>query len=764
VADRKRERVPRPRDNEPRRLDGPAGKPGWVASAPTPDYLAALRAGIEKAIETAGPDYGKALKELEEAVQRVPPFDLICFSSLYFLCVPAGTNPEFNRPEGIFQHHVELIQAVALRQPLADAKPEVPNQNGVGDVTAASTAVTDAFMILETARLAQAKGDAERRRKMALSSLRLYAAFVRGDAYHTVFKQGLLDLFGPLDDDLSDLRGVSAGALVRWWWAVSEVVDQRLQEHLASVQTAMALPVDDQWPDRIREVFPRLPAEPDGELMKQLASDAEQRRAFGMIAGDLNLYRVFGFTFDELRSLYPGDVDPDRLRAVLDAWSLTYGDTAGISLDRLLLENPVTSRPIVRLNDRLFLWSIPPAFHNSAFEMIERLIEDDEEFERNYLERRGAYLEQAVADALVAKFPGAKVMRNVYWTSPEDGKRYETDVLVLVDSTVLIAECKGGRLSAHSRKGKARPTREDIDDLLVRPGVQAMRLAALLERGHGEVALDTKDGETIVVDTSKVHQVVTVGTTLEPLAAMLPALREVVESGLTDEELEALSYNITVFDLKVILEILEHPSEVIHYFLRRGELEKGEFLSGEEADLLGFYLQTGFNLGEAEFSREHRMQASGLSDPIDVYYYSREAGLEPEKPRVQRTEWWEALLSSVERRALPRWTEIGRSLCNVAHEEQQEFEDAMHELRRSIANGERQPDDFVLFANGPEQRRDYFIGLIVPDNSAERAVMMSNTAKQAFGENDTIMRVFVIGWSPDPRPGPYATFAVVERS
>ncbi|MGH9198986.1 MAG: hypothetical protein ACRD1T_25070, partial [Acidimicrobiia bacterium] len=323
-----------------------------------------MRAGVEKAVETAGPDYGKALKELAEAVQRVPAFDLICFSSLYFLCVPAGTNPEFNRPEGIFQHHVELIQAVALRQPLANAKPEIPNQNGVGDVTAAATAVTDAFMILETARVGRAKGDLERRRKMALSSLRLYAAFVRGDAYHTVFKQGLLDLFGPLDDDLSNLLGVSASALVDWWWAASDAVERRLQEHLESVRTAMGLPIDEEWPDRIRGIFPRLPAEPDSDLMHQLASDPEQRRAFGMIAGDLNLYGVFGFTLDELRSLYPGEVDPDRLRAVLDAWSLTFGETAGISLDRLLLENPVTSRPIVRLNEQLYLWAIPSAFHN----------------------------------------------------------------------------------------------------------------------------------------------------------------------------------------------------------------------------------------------------------------------------------------------------------------------------------------------------------------------------------------------------------------
>jgi hypothetical protein len=120
------------------------GETGWVISAPTPEFQAALREGVDKAILTAGPDFGKALKNLEAAVRRVPAFDLICFNSLYFLSTVAGTNPEFDRPEGIFQHHVELMQAVALRQPIEEARPEVHNQQGVGDVTTAATAVLNA--------------------------------------------------------------------------------------------------------------------------------------------------------------------------------------------------------------------------------------------------------------------------------------------------------------------------------------------------------------------------------------------------------------------------------------------------------------------------------------------------------------------------------------------------------------------------------------------------------------------------------------------
>jgi hypothetical protein len=146
-------------DEQKEAEDQPAGEdgPGWVASAPTPEFLAALREGIDKAIQTAGPDFGDALKTLDAAVKRVPPRDLINFISLYYLSVAAGTNPEFDRPDGIFQNRVELIQAVALRQPLEDAKPEISNHDGVNDIAAAATALTNAFIVLETARIAKGK-------------------------------------------------------------------------------------------------------------------------------------------------------------------------------------------------------------------------------------------------------------------------------------------------------------------------------------------------------------------------------------------------------------------------------------------------------------------------------------------------------------------------------------------------------------------------------------------------------------------------------
>ena len=177
---------------------------------------------------------------------------------------------------------------------------------------------------------------------------------------------------------------------------------------------------------------------------------------------------------------------------------------------------------------------------------------------------------------------------------------------------------------------------------------------------------------------------------------------------------------------------------------------------------MGLYLVSGFNLGPAEFEGKHRMTAYGLSDPIDLYYYGRENNFEADKPSVDRTEWWDALLTKIEMRAVPRWTELGRTLCHVAKEDQEKFEQSLHDLRAQIAAGTRPPEDFVLFTNGPEQRRDHFIGLISDERGPAASARCEGVAKQVFANDENINRVTVIAWPSKPISAPYSFLGTLD--
>jgi hypothetical protein len=269
----------------------------------------------------------------------------------------------------------------------------------------------------------------------------------------------------------------------------------------------------------------------------------------------------------------------------------------------------------------------------------------------------------------------------------------------------------------------------------------------------------------VAIDASDVQASITIGVTLEPFAGLLPRIGEILESEFTNEGVDSLTHSLTLFDLLVVLEMLDHPSEKLHYFFRRSQLEMSQFIVGDETDMLGFYLLTGFNLGSAEFEEElRRMRLMGLSDGIDTYHYMLEAGKSADRPRVRRTEWWEALLTMIERRAGPRWTELGLGLCNVAYEEQQEFEQAFEALRSAICAGKRPATDFVLFANGPPERRDYFIALVLTQPpSDETRQQIANAARQAMAENEQIQTVIVIGWPLARQVVPYHSLALFDR-
>jgi hypothetical protein len=99
------------------------------------------------------------------------------------------------------------------------------------------------------------------------------------------------------------------------------------------------------------------------------------------------------------------------------------------------------------------------------------------------------------------------------------------------------------------------------------------------------------------VDASTIRKALKVGVTLDPVAEQLPSLADLVEAGLTDEAVDALAYNsISLADLELVVDVLTHPSELLHWLGRRGEIARKTWIAGDEMDLLGLHLRTGFNL------------------------------------------------------------------------------------------------------------------------------------------------------------------------
>lgn len=131
-----------------------------------------------------------------------------------------------------------------------------------------------------------------------------------------------------------------------------------------------------------------------------------------------------------------------------------------------------------------------------------------------------------------------------------------------------------------------------------------------------------------------------------------------------------------------------------------------------------------------------------------------------ERLTVKRTEWWEACLTLVEQRRPPRWTEIAVAMCHVAPPEQRELLAAMHEFRSDVVAGRRAPTEFLMFHNGPGQRRTLIVGIIATSPTKnERQEQFEMAAQGALQETNGEPAV-LMSWTPLPIESPYFGIAL----
>ena len=179
-------------------------------------------------------------------------------------------------------------------------------------------------------------------------------------------------------------------------------------------------------------------------------------------------------------------------------------------------------------------------------------------------------------------------------------------------------------------------------------------------------------------------------------------------------------------DLEIVFELLPGIHEKLHYLERRADFEANVDYAADEIDLLTFYLQTGFNIGEVEYDRQNSLHLYGMSKQLDNYFLRTATGRTVSKPRMNITRKWKEILTAMEQRQFRGWTEVGVCLLNVSFEDQQLFERRFSQLIKSVRSHWHDPahENTLILANGPPQRRDAIVGYAYKRVSRERRIQM----------------------------------------
>lgn len=678
---------------------------------------------IRKVGEDAKVLFAKNLAEIESVIRSTNPLQLLAHFAFYDqLLLDAKSNSGGYAPTQ--QSAVEWLQSLVLRLTETQIR-EVLDSPPTGAIL---VRINELLNETQQAYGLMRMGAKEPSPTALVSEMvRQQTAFVRNEGYPSQIKRMLDGLTKPLDNEFERREGFNLSQVVEVLYALTNLIQTRLNEDQRHRHRIFAK----RKRHEMIETFAasnNLPLDRVIATLAPASTDLNALRMELMNWMDTINYRFFFFDAETFSSLLPAGTPRSTAKNILDKLSIELGELAQDDPERLILGNPVWTRPIIHLGEGRYFFPFVGLVQSFGLEMMERFI--DPKYSPKHLglwacycdKVRGNYLEMRTLEILQKAFPNTRIYRGLKWQDFDAKISGENDVLVLLDTHALVFECKSGRLRASASRGEPGALSGDIGKLLNDPAVQAGRFSAYLRKQSGVVKL--KDYEDIEhsIDLTHLKHVTAVGVILDYVGSIVTQQRLLRNAKLLKED-AVPSANLPLHDLECVLDLLERPAAIFHYLRRRVELEANTEIITDEMGLLALYLSTGFDLGELEGGYENRLALPRLGNEVEPYFMGQEKGESVPKPQMRMRPWLRDMLIRFEERKFPGWLDASAALLGVNPENQKTFEEACKKLRRSVRSNWHQAghNDTCICVFGPKHNRKAFVCLAIKNKEREES-------------------------------------------
>lgn len=700
---------------------------------------------------------------LRQWFSEFDPLYILSFCVMYFLSAPEGVDKEATEGKLDFgYHHLELLQAFALMgqrvggpSPLKERAEELKNT---------LKSLTDA-LIFSDVRATEDTPTVELKKKLMLAQMRAQTLTVRNWAFPEQTIRHLKGVYGSdLGHKLMSATGLSVPRLIDSILSVQERIEERLNEHIDRLRPAMVADDFESVHDEYHSAFPDMKRDKEGMRRVFHGLCGGNLRSFKsvlMMHSDLRLPDVFTFHFDDIASAYGDSGSLDPLRAVLDGWSHAFGDLAEADLNHFLYANPVLTKPFIRMDADTYFWVLGGIASHTLPTMLERIV--PAALRDKYLKTRSQYLEEQVAGLCRTHFPNGQVFTGSQWSASDaPDKLYENDVLVLVDTTALVIEAKAHLVDAAARRGAEYRFVDTLEDQVVAASEQAVRFVEFLKANPAVHEFSTRRRTANVVDVSHVIRFVPVSVTLENLGFISANVRRCVEAGMLRKH--PLVPSVALTDFEVALELLDSQAQRIHYFSRRAEVERTMEYFGDESDLLAFYLDSAFSIGDWEDGGQ-LISLVMKSKELDPYFTAKANGVSVAKPQLDLSDWWRDILARLEEKRFPGWTEVAYILLSMGRQTQDKFERQVEKLGVRVLKGlAPQKHNWIVMRNDWTKRPYAVIGYpYFAEPRHERNDMISHIAAECE-EAAPVLGLAVLGIDMAVGSHPYDVLVYVPGS
>ncbi len=559
--------------------------------------------------------------------------------------------------EGVQQHHVEFLQALALTLPAAQwgrrpAEPEEMQQ--AIDLTLEVTAAVSGQ------RLLASEGITDKQQVLVLmlqDRLRTHTQMVRNWARYSEILRILKGLFAPLDPSLRAKLGFGALDVIAVAEQTVVAIEAQVGARFVLLKDIFRAPTIRQLVEDFFARFPGVAGDPQ-DFLDALDPDEPLESIRARLMFHADRWLVVNSVAPVAKIAESANVSQEHARTILDRLSLSPGELVGKDLAQLFLANPVWQRPGVKTGEEYF-FAIPQTVVSFLDQILKALCE--ESGAKVALEsRRAVYLEEEAARIFEVALPGARVRPGLEWTWEEVG--YETDILVQLDRALLIVEAKSAALTPQGLRGAPDRVRRHVRQLIVDPSEQSARLANIIAAAKGGDAAALAVTTGLELEPATLDTVIRISVTLDDLSILASSERELKGAGWVDTNM-GLATTLSVADLACVADMLTHPAQFLDYFHERARLQKSADFIGFELDYLGLYLQTGFHLEEAD--GYERISIVGMSETIDLYFQNLDIGHPGKRPEPALAPLFEAILTKIEGRALEGWTTLSLDILRA---------------------------------------------------------------------------------------------------
>ena len=504
---------------------------------------------------------------------------------------------------------------------------------------------------------------------------RAMAAWVtlRGRRYQVLEEEFLNFVLRPHDEALRKCYGLGANEIAAGMQAIADATRSgfaRAVDHMERGMTAAQLY------DRTEDISPDIVTG-----MREAVDDL-------LNGGICNLSRHTNLTRPLLEDLSysPGE----------NTEFLAEGELRGTPLRTL----PSLVKPGIRLGDDYYITD-GQFVRDVAYRCIQRgLLARDLGYREEWNRRQKRVVEDAFTKIFASQLKGAMAYHSVYFREPKTGNWVETDLVVVIEDVLVVAEAKAGVMAMESPAADFDKHMASVERLIVGAYRQCKRFVEYMASAKRVPIYALRGGKHVKVADLRLgafRKVLPVGLTVESLSPFSTCLNNLEE--ITPFLGKHGFMSMSVDDLLVLRRFLPTPGELFHYLEVRqqaGSVPDTTLL--DETEYLGAYIS--HNRFDTDL-RQQREEASSVvwnsfADVVDRYFEGENAG-RGSVPQQRYPAELVAVLKVLDRKHPKGWLEMDAAIRNLGSEERDNLSKCIVGLKATLRRHDYRR---MLFYNG----------------------------------------------------------------